>query len=51
MVGSAGSMTFKRVAGRTIVSEKATVVTNPRTAAQQRHRMKWPNLIRMYAGI
>lgn len=51
MVGSAGSMTFKRVAGRTIVSEKATVVKNPRTAAQQRHRMKWPNLIRMYAGI
>lgn len=51
MVGSAGSMTFKRVAGRTIVSEKATVVKNPRTTAQQRHRMKWPNLIRMYAGI
>ena len=51
MVGSAGSMTFKRVAGRTVVSEKSTVMTNPRTAAQQRHRMKWPNMIRMYSGI
>ena len=51
MSGSAGQLTFKRIAGRTIVSEKATVVNNPRTSAQQRHRMKWPNLIQMYSGI
>ena len=51
MTGSAGQMTFKRVAGRTIVSEKSTTMRNPRTAAQQRHRMKWPNMIRMYSGI
>ena len=51
LTGSAGQFTFKRRAGRTIVSEKATTTTNPRTPAQQKHRMKWPNLIRMYAGI
>ena len=49
--GSAGQVTFKRVAGQTIMSEKATTVTNPRTTSQQKHRMKWPNVIRMYCGI
>lgn len=51
LCGSAGQLTFKRVKGRTIVSEKATQTTNPRTTAQQKHRMKWPNLIKMYSGI
>ena len=49
--GSAGQLTFRRVKGRTLVSEKATTVTNKRTTAQQKHRMKWPNLIKMYSGI
>ena len=49
--GSAGQLTFKRVAGKTVVSEKITTTTNKRTTAQQKHRMKWPNLIKMYSGI
>ena len=49
--GSAGNLTFRRVKGMTVVSEKATNVTNTRTAAQQQHRMKWPNLIKIYKGV
>ena len=49
--GSAGQLTFRRVKGKTVVSEKATTVTNKRSTAQQKHRMKWPNLIKMYSGI
>lgn len=51
MVGSAGQLTFKTLKGQTIVSEKVTQVSNPRTEAQQRQRMKWVNIIRMYSGI
>lgn len=51
LTGSMGNLTFKRSAGRTIVSEKPSVVNNPRTTAQQKHRMKWPNLIKIYAGV
>ena len=51
MTGSAGQLTFKRLNGQTIVSEKVSNVKNTRTAAQQRQRMKWVNIIRMYAGI
>ena len=51
MTGSAGQLTFKRLNGQTIVSEKISNVKNSRTAAQQRQRMKWVNIIRMYAGI
>lgn len=51
MSGSVGQLTFKRMAGRTVVSEKVSTVTNRRTSAQQKHRMKWPNLIRMYSGV
>ena len=51
MNGSTGSLTFKTVAGRTIVSEKITTVRNTHTDAQQRQRMKWANIIRMYSGI
>lgn len=51
MKGSAGDLTFKKVNGRTIVSEKATTVKNSRTMAQQKVRMKWANMIQMYKGI
>ena len=49
--GSAGQLTFKTVNGRTIVSEKVTTVRNARSPRQLRQRMKWGNLVRMYAGI
>jgi len=49
--GSAGSLTFKQVNGRTVVSEKITAVRNPRTPMQQRQRTKWGNVIQMYRGI
>ena len=49
--GSAGSLTFKQVNGQTVVSEKATVVKNTRTPAQQRQRTKWGNVVQMYKGI
>ena len=49
--GSAGQLTFKTVNGRTIVSEKVTTVRNVRSPRQWRQRMKWGNLVRMYAGI
>ena len=49
--GSAGQFTFKRVNGHTIMSEKASITTVRRSRAQQLHRMKWPNLIKTYAGI
>ena len=51
MTGSAGQLTFKTVNGQTVVSEKVSVVKNARTAGQQRQRMKWVNIIRMYSGI
>ena len=51
MTGSAGQLTFKTVNGQTVVSEKVTVVKNARTAGQQRQRMKWVNIVRMYSGI
>ena len=49
--GSAGSLTFKQVNGQTVVSEKATVVKNTRTPAQQRQRTKWANVVQLYKGI
>ena len=49
--GSAGSLTFRRSAGRTIVSEKVTEVKISRTEPQQRHRTKWANVVQMYKGI
>ena len=51
MKGSAGDLTFKKINGRTIVSEKATTVKNTRTTAQLKVRMKWANMIQMYKGI
>jgi len=49
--GSAGNLTFRRNAGRTILSEKVTNVKVSRTEAQQRHRCKWANTVAMYKGI
>ncbi len=49
--GSAGSLTFRRTGGRTIVSEKVTDVKVTRTEPQQRHRTKWANCVQMYKGI
>lgn len=49
--GSVGQFTFKRVNGKTVVSEKITHTTNPRTAAQNRHRLKWANVVKLYSGI
>ena len=39
--GSAGNLTFRQKSGKTIVSEKITQL-------QQKHRMKWANIIREY---
>ena len=41
MSGSVGQFTFKRMGGATIVSEKVTTITNPRSASQQSQRTKW----------
>ena len=48
--GSAGDFTFRNSQGRTIVSEKITETTDRKTSAQQKHRMKWANVIQMYKG-
>jgi len=50
-VGSIGDLTFKQVNGVTIVSEKITQMTNPRTDAQMRVRTRWNNIVAMYKGI
>ena len=49
--GSAGSLTFRRSGGRTVVSEKVTEVKITRTNAQMQTRTKWGNIIAMYKGI
>ena len=51
MSGSAGDFTFRRTGGETFVSEKVTSVKNVRSTAQQRHRMKWANVVQMYKGL
>ena len=51
MKGSAGQLTFKSLNGQTVVSEKPTKVSNPRTDMQQRQRTRWTNIIRMYKGL
>ena len=50
-IGSIGDLTFKQVNGMTIVSEKITHMTNPRTDAQMRTRTRWNNIVAMYKGI
>ena len=49
--GSAGNITFRRLNGETVVSEKVTQVRNPRTEAQMRTRTKFTNIVSMYRGI
>ena len=51
MSGSAGDLTFKTFNGQTVVSEKLTKMTNPRSDAQMRVRTRWNNIIAMYKGI
>ena len=51
MSGSAGDLTFKTFYGQTVVSEKLTKMTNPRSDAQMRVRTRWNNIIMMYKGI
>ena len=46
--GSVGSFTFKQNGGQTVVSEKITQTTNAKTNGQQKQRMKWTNVIRLY---
>ena len=46
--GSVGSFTFKQNGGQTVVSEKVTKYTNTKTDSQQKQRMKWTNVIRLY---
>ena len=48
MYGSAGNLTFKQSGGQTVVSEKITQTTDAKTELQQKQRMKWANVIRMY---
>ena len=50
-IGSIGDLTFKQVNGVTIVSEKITQMTNPRTDGQMRTRTRWNNIVAMYKGI
>ena len=51
MSGSAGDLTFKTLNGQTVVSEKMTKITNPRSSAQMRVRTRWRNVLAMYSGI
>lgn len=51
MQGAVGNATFTHRNGKTFVSEKAASTTNARTAAQQRQRMKFANIVRFYKGI
>ena len=46
--GSAGNLTFKQLGGKTVVSEKISSTTNAKTLPQQKQRMKWANVVRMY---
>ena len=51
MKGSAGNLTFKQRNGFTIVSEKMTSMSNPRTPSQMATRTKFTNIVAMYRGI
>ena len=50
-VGSVGDLTFKQVNGMTIVSEKITQMTNPRSDGQMRVRTRWNNIVANYKAI
>ena len=49
LTGSAGKLTFTVVNGQNIMKQKATVVKNPRTVAQQSQRMKFNSVTNAYA--
>ena len=49
LTGSAGKLTFTMVNGQNIMKQKATVVKNPRTVAQQTQRMKFNSVTNTYA--
>ena len=49
LTGSAGKLTFTMVNGQNIMKQKATVVKNPRTVAQQSQRMKFNSVTNAYA--
>ena len=51
IAGSAGNITFRRLNGETVVSEKVTQVRNPRSEGQMRTRTRFTNIIAMYKGI
>ena len=51
MEGSVGDLTFKSLNGQTVVSQKITEISNPRSDRQMRTRMKWNNIIKFYSGI
>lgn len=50
-VGSIGDLTFKQVNGFTIVSEKITQMTNPRSDGQMRVRTRWNNIVANFKAI
>lgn len=49
LTGSAGKLTFTMVNGQNIMKQKASVVKNPRTVAQQTQRMKFNSVTNAYA--
>lgn len=49
--GSVGNLTFSIREGEQIMSGRVTKVRNPRTEAQVRQRIKFPNLVAMYRAF
>ena len=49
--GSAGNLSFSRTGGQTVIRERVTHITNPRTDAQMQTRTKFTNIVAMYRGI
>ena len=49
--GSAGNLSFSRMGGQTVIRERVTHVTNPRTDGQMKTRTKFTNIVSMYRGI
>lgn len=49
--GSAGQLSFRQRNGVTVVSEKMTSQTNPRTPSQMATRTKFTNIGAMFRGI
>lgn len=47
-VGRLGGSVYYMLKGQNIAREKASEVSNPRTATQMRQRMQWANLVAMY---